>query len=204
VAEAVRAKSLAGVEVITLGMKPASLLHHLSGRRAVCVVDAARCNDASPGTLIETDSPLSPWERVSSLLKKRDRHLTTIIFRGVDTVGSEPVPLFQQAVRAGCGQQVSSSAPVLALSPSGARKGEYLAVHLIHDSTLSTHGLSVADEIKLAERLGTCPKHVWLVAVVADSVEVGRPVGEVVLRQVPAAAARIADWAGSLLSETEI
>jgi hydrogenase maturation protease len=35
VAEAVRAMQLAGVEVIALGMQPASLLDHLAGRRAV-------------------------------------------------------------------------------------------------------------------------------------------------------------------------
>jgi hypothetical protein len=29
--------------------------------------------------------------------KKGDRHLTATVFRGVYTVGSEPVPLFQQA-----------------------------------------------------------------------------------------------------------
>ena len=64
VAEAVRAKAIEGVEVLNLGMKPAGLLDHLAGRRAVCVVDAARCDGLPPGTLIETDSPLSPWERV--------------------------------------------------------------------------------------------------------------------------------------------
>ena len=55
VAEAVRAMALSGVEVVSLGMKPASLLDHLAGRRAVCVVDAARCDGVPVGTLIDAD-----------------------------------------------------------------------------------------------------------------------------------------------------
>ena len=55
VAEAVRAKAIEGVEVVNLGMRPAGLLDHLPGHRAVCVVDAARCDGLPPGTLIETD-----------------------------------------------------------------------------------------------------------------------------------------------------
>jgi hydrogenase maturation protease len=70
---------------------------------------------------------------------------------------------------------------------------------LIHEGTLSTHGLSLAAEIELAERLGLCPEHVHLVAVIAGSFELGRPAGEEVLRQVPAAADRIAAWARSLM-----
>jgi hypothetical protein len=40
---------------------------------------------------------LTGLDNAGSLLKKGDRHLTPIAFRGVHTVGSEPVPLFQQA-----------------------------------------------------------------------------------------------------------
>ena len=133
VAEAVRAMALSGVEVVSLGMKPASLLDHLADRRAVCVVDAARCDGAPVGTLIDAD------------------------FFAADRPP------------------------------------------LVHDASLSTHGLSVADELELARRLGLIPEHVRLVAVVAGSVEVGRPAGDEVLRQVPAAARRIADWARELL-----
>ena len=39
---------------------------------------------------------------------------------------------------------------------------------------MSTHGLSLADELELAERLGICPKEVYLVAAVAGSAELGR------------------------------
>ena len=81
VAEAVRAMALAGVEVMNLGMKPASLLDHLAGRRAVCIVDAACCDGLPEGTLIDVD--------------------------------------FLDADRP----------------------------RLLHDSTLSTHGLSLADEL---------------------------------------------------------
>jgi hydrogenase maturation protease len=128
VAEALRAMAPAGVEILSLGMKPASLLDHLEGRKAVCVVDAARCDGLPVGTLVDVD--------------------------------------FFDAARP----------------------------RLLHDDTLSTHGLSVADEIELARRLGTCPKEVWLVAVAAGSVKVGCPVSDEVLRQVPVAASRIADW----------
>ena len=54
-AEAVRAMRLPGVEVVSLGMRPASLLDHLAGCRAACVVDAARCEGLPAGTLIEVD-----------------------------------------------------------------------------------------------------------------------------------------------------
>jgi hydrogenase maturation protease len=128
-AEIVRAMAIPGVEVVTLGMKPASLLDYLADRRAVCLLDAARCEDMPVGTLIEVD--------------------------------------FFDANRP----------------------------KLVHDVSLSTHGLSVADELELARRLGICPKEVRLVAVVAGSMEIGHPAGDVVLRQVPAAAGRIADWA---------
>ena len=166
VAEAVRAKAIEGVEVLNLGMKPAGLLDYLAGRRAVCVVDAARCDGLPPGTLIETDSPLSPWVRVR--------------------------------VRAGC--EASGRFLALTPGPSPIGRGEFVTVRLVHDAALSTHGLAVADELELARRLGICPQEVRLVAVVAESVEVGRPAGDAVLRQVPVAASRIAQWANRLLA----
>jgi hydrogenase maturation protease len=135
VAEAVRALALSGVEVVSLGMKPASLLDHLAGRSAVCVVDAARCDGLPVGTLIDAD--------------------------------------FFDADRP----------------------------PLVHDGSLSTHGLSVADELELARRLGMCPQNVRLVAAVAGSVEVGRSASDGILRQVPAAATRIANWARKALEE---
>ena len=101
-------------------MKPAALLDHLAGRRAVCVVDAARCDGVPAGTLID-----------------------------MDFFDAERPPL-------------------------------------VHNDSLSTHGLSVADELELARRLGICPQDVWLVAAVAGSVEVGRSASDGVLRQVPA------------------
>ena len=119
VAEAVRAMAIPGVEVVSLGMKPASLLDYLADRRAVCVVDAARCDGLPVGMLIDAD--------------------------------------FFDADRP----------------------------PLVHDASLSTHGLSVADELALAQRLGISPKDVRLVAVVAGSVEIGRTPSHEVLRQVP-------------------
>ncbi len=135
VAASVRAMTPPGVEVVNLGMRPAALLDHLAGRRALCVVDAARCDGMPEGTLLDAD--------------------------------------FFDAHRP----------------------------RLVHEAALSTHGLSVADELELARRLGICPKDVRLVAAIAGSVEVGRPVGNRVLAQVPAAARQIADWAARLLGQ---
>jgi hydrogenase maturation protease len=132
-AEAVRAMAISGAEVVSLGMKPASLLNHLAGRIAVCVVDAARCDGMPVGTLIDMD------------------------FFDADL-------------------------------PS-----------LVHDGSLSTHGLSVADELELARQLDLCPQIVRLVAVAAGSVEVGRSACDEVLRQVPVAGERIADWVMSVM-----
>jgi hydrogenase maturation protease len=70
---------------------------------------------------------------------------------------------------------------------------------LVHGGSLSTHGLSVPDELELARRLGLCPKDVRLMAAVAGSVEIGCCAGDGVRRQVPAAASRIADWARKML-----
>jgi cysteine desulfurase len=55
----------------------------LMNLRDVALSSGSACTSANPAP--------------SSLLKKGDRHLTATVFRGVYTVGSEPVPLFQQA-----------------------------------------------------------------------------------------------------------
>ena len=164
VAEALRAKAPAGLEIVSLGMKPVSLMDHLADRRALCVVDAARVDDLPAGTLLDIDDPFSLWERVR--------------------------------VRAGSEQDNSSftSAP----NPSPKGRGEFPAIRLIHDATLSTHGLSVADELHLAKQLDLCPRQVRLVAVVVQSVEVGRPISGPVLQQVPVAVDRILGWASKL------
>jgi hydrogenase maturation protease len=133
VAAAMAAAPLADVEVLNLGMKPLALLGQLAGRRAVCVVDAARCNGIPVGTLIDSE--------------------------------------FSQANR----------------------------LRLVHDAVLSTHGLSVADELALAERLDVYQGDVRLVAAVVHCVELGKPADERVLRQVPVAASRIAEWARRVL-----
>ena len=110
-------------------------------------------------------------------------------------------------MRAGGEQEAAFSASALTPCPSPKGRGEFTnelpVVHLVHDGPLSTHGLSVADELGLARRLGMCPEDVWLVAVVAESLEIGRPASDAILRQVPAAAGRIADWAGRLSSPSQ-
>jgi hydrogenase maturation protease len=133
VAEALRVMALPGVEVVSLGMKPASLLDHLADRGALCVVDAARCDGLPPGTLIDS---------------------------GFFNADRPP---------------------------------------LVHDGSLSSHGLSIADELELARRLGICPQDVRLVAAAARSFDIGRSAGDEILRQVPVAAGRIANWVKRLL-----
>ncbi|MCU0961069.1 MAG: hydrogenase maturation protease [Pirellulaceae bacterium] len=55
VAEALHAQACAEVEVVSLGMRPAALLDHLADRSALCVVDAAWCDQQPAGTLLEMD-----------------------------------------------------------------------------------------------------------------------------------------------------
>jgi Ni,Fe-hydrogenase maturation factor len=155
VAEALRTIASDGVEVVDLGMKPASLLDHLSGRRAVCVVDAARCEDVPAGTLIEAE-----FADVSLLpCSGRD-------------------------------------CPPCSAADTAGKPARYT---LVHDAAMSSHGLAIADELGLARKLGICPREVRLVAAVALSVEIGRPISAMVRQQVPLAASRIAEWAANNL-----
>jgi Ni,Fe-hydrogenase maturation factor len=171
VAEALRAKAPANVEIVSLGMKPAGLLDILANRRALCVVDAAHGDGLPPGMLLEIDDPFSLWENNTN----------------------SPLSLWERVrVRADSEQDNTCSTSALTPSPSPKERGE---LRLVHDCVLSTHGLSVADEIRLAKQLDLCPSEVRLVAVVAESVEVGRPISEAVSRQISVAAAQIIRWA---------
>ncbi len=62
---------------------------------------------------------------------------------------------------------------------------------LTHETILSTHGLSIADQIELAQRLGICPPLVWLVACTVSDVGVGQAMHPAVCQQVPLAAHRV-------------
>jgi Ni,Fe-hydrogenase maturation factor len=105
----------------------------------------------------------------------------------------DPLSLWERVrVRADSEQDNTCSTSALTPSPSPKERGE---LRLVHDCVLSTHGLSVADEIRLAKQLDLCPSEVRLVAVVAESVEVGRPISEAVSRQISVAAAQIIRWA---------
>ena len=55
VARELAGQSLSVVEVIDLGIRPAGLIDHLPGRRAVILVDAAVCPGAAPGGLLDMD-----------------------------------------------------------------------------------------------------------------------------------------------------
>ncbi len=97
----------AGVEVLDLGMRPAALLDHLPGRRAVMLVDAALCPGTPAGELLEMDffAPNRPA--------------------------------------------------------------------LCADRTTSTHALSIAGQLELAQALSLLPPTVRLLALVVEKPELG-------------------------------
>ena len=73
---------------------------------------------------------------------------------------------------------------------------------LAHDRVLSSHGLSVADQLELASRLDLLPDDIRLVAVVIRSADRGCLPDIEVASQVPAAAGRIVQWAEQLHRST--
>lgn len=65
---------------------------------------------------------------------------------------------------------------------------------LVRDAILSTHGLSIGDDIALAHRLNVLPREVRLVAVMVGSTRIGGSMRHEVRRQVLLAARRIQDY----------
>jgi hydrogenase maturation protease len=74
---------------------------------------------------------------------------------------------------------------------------------LAHEAALSSHGVSIADEINLADRLGMLPRPVRLVACTIGSTHPGQPMHEAVQRQVPPAAHRIAAYVSHWLEKSK-
>lgn len=72
---------------------------------------------------------------------------------------------------------------------------------LVHDQTLSSHGLSLGHELSLARRLGMLPPRVWLVAATVYGVELGDSVSGSVRSLVPSAADVIVNQAERWLRE---
>ena len=101
---------LEGVEVVDLGMRPAGLLDHLPGRRAVIIVDAAVSPGTTPGVLIEMDF-------------------------------FAPPPAHRPALCA--------------------------------DRATSTHALSIAGQLELAQALGLLPDTVRLLALIVEKIDIG-------------------------------
>jgi len=126
VARELAGRKLEGVEVVDLGMRPAGLLDHLPGRRAVILVDAARLEGAAEGEQMDVDffAPGRP--------------------------------------------------------------------ELCADRTTSTHGLSLAGQLELAQALGMLPAVVRLVALLVESTRIGIE-GRVAERAVKDAAAMIVE-----------
>ncbi len=65
---------------------------------------------------------------------------------------------------------------------------------LVHDDALSTHGLSIADQLELARRLGMLPPVVRLIAAPVTTVALGRPATPAVRALASAAAQRLIDF----------
>lgn len=65
-------------------------------------------------------------------------------------------------------------------------------LQLVHDLVLSTHGLSVANELELARKLGVLPPRVRLVAATVESVKIGAPATTTIRRLVRPAAECVA------------
>lgn len=64
---------------------------------------------------------------------------------------------------------------------------------LMHDDVLSSHGLSIAHQIDLAEKLGMLPLRVRLIGAVIAGARVGQPAGDSIVRTIDAVVDRIAD-----------
>jgi hydrogenase maturation protease len=107
VARELQKREIADVEVLDLGMRPAALLDHLSGRRAVMLVDAAMYPEGRAGEILEMDF-------------------------------------------------FASARPVLCA-----------------DRTTSTHALSIAGQLELAQALGILPQTVRLLVLVVENLKLG-------------------------------
>lgn len=73
---------------------------------------------------------------------------------------------------------------------------------LVGDAVISSHGLSIADEVVLADRLGVLPEQVRLIACTIDSAQVGQPAQKAVCDLVPVAVNRILDDATKWLGDS--
>ncbi len=63
--------------------------------------------------------------------------------------------------------------------------------NLVHDSALSTHGLSVANQVELADRLGMLPAHVRLIGAGVGDPSIGTMPSRILLAAVEGAVNRI-------------
>jgi hydrogenase maturation protease len=66
---------------------------------------------------------------------------------------------------------------------------------LRHDATLSSHGLSLAHELALADKLDLLPSHVHLIAAEAHLTQLGQPLSPQVTQLVELAARRVVQLA---------
>jgi len=69
---------------------------------------------------------------------------------------------------------------------------------LAHDDTMSSHGLSMGNQLELAGKLGMLPGVVRLIGVAIVSAELGEPMSERVVGQVQATAQRVAEHCHAL------
>lgn len=138
VASELRRRPAAGVEVLELAAKPASLLDHLPQRSAMLIVDAAVAPGRPLGDLIEMD-----WD--------------------------------------------SPRRPAL-----------------VSERSISTHGISIADQIVLARATGLLPAVVRLFAVSIGAHETFAVAATEVSARVPDVAGRIVEFSTGLLCRWRI
>jgi len=132
VAAALRRQPTLPATLIELGMRPAALLDHLAGQRALLLVDAARVDPSTNG----------------------DADAKNLI--DVDFFAPHCPPL-------------------------------------VHDDALSTHGLSIADQLELARRLDMLPPVVRLIGAAVETLALGRPASASVRALAEGAARRLID-----------
>jgi len=74
---------------------------------------------------------------------------------------------------------------------------------LIDDDTMSSHGLSLGNQLDLARQLGMLPKTVRLIGVGIGSAEIGGAMSEMVRQQVDRAAAKVAGYCRAWASASD-
>ena len=117
----------------------------------------------------------------------------------VACVGMQPFGLVHRLTAGRQGLVIVDAAQATSATPAGALldvdfhgQGE---LQLVHDTALSTHGLSIANELQLASTLHALPPRVRLIAATLEMFDIGCRPSAVMRRLVQPAALRVASIA---------